>query len=58
MHVIYILSFTFNLGIYGSILPILYLLLRNLAPRLFALLDEAEKLCRAEELGSVTSQSG
>jgi len=54
-----ILSFALSLlGIYGPILLILYLLPRNLAPRLSTLLDETQQLLRhAEEVGAVPSQS-
>ena len=60
MHVIDILSFGLSLlGIYGPILLVLYLLPRNLAPRLSALLDETQQLLRrAEEVGAVPLQSG
>jgi hypothetical protein len=59
MHVIDILSFGLSLlGIYGPILLILYLLPRNLAPRLSAFLDETQQLLHhAEEVGAVPPQS-
>ena len=59
MHVIDILSFNLSLpGIYGPTLLILYLLPRNVAPRLLTLLDETQQLLRrAEEVGAVPSQS-
>jgi len=59
MHVIDVLSFSLSLlGIYGPILLILYLLPRNLAPRLSTLLGETQQLLRrAEEVGAVLSQS-
>lgn len=60
MYVIDIITFCLSLlGIYGPILFILYLLPRNVAPRLSTLLDEAQQLlCRAEEVGVVPPQSG
>lgn len=59
MHLIDILSFGLSLlGIYGPILLILYLLPRNVAPRLSTLLDETHQLLRrAEEIGAVPPQS-
>jgi len=59
MPVIDILSFCLSLlGIYGPILFVLYLLPRNVAPRLSTLLDEAQQLLRrAEEVGAVLQQS-
>ena len=59
MSVIDVIDFSLSLlGIYGPILLILYLLPRNLAPRLFTLLDETQQLLRrAEELGAVPPQS-
>jgi len=59
MSVIDILSFCFSLlGIYGPILFVLYLLPRNVAPRLSTLLEEAQRLLRcAEEVGAVPLQS-
>ena len=59
MHVIDILSFSLSvLGIYGPILLILYLLPRNVAPRLSTILDETQQLLRhAEEVGAVLPQS-
>jgi len=59
MHVIDILSFGLSLlGIYGPILLVLYLLPRNVAPRVSTLLDETHRLLRhAEEIGAVPPQS-
>ena len=59
MHVIDILSFCLSLlGIYGPILFILYLLPRNVTPRLSTLLDDAQQLLRhAEGTGAVSPQS-
>ena len=59
MHVIDILSFSLSLlGISGPILLILYLLPRNVTPRLSTLLDETHQLLhRAEEIGAVFPQS-
>jgi len=59
MHVIDILNFSLSLlGIYGPILLILYLLPRNVAPRLSTLLDETHQLLRhAEEISAVAPQS-
>ena len=59
MPVIDILSFCLSLlGIYCPILFVLYLLPRNVAPRLSTLLDEAQQLLRrAEEIGAVLPQS-
>ena len=59
MHIIDILSFCLSLlGIYGTILFILYLLPRNVAPRLSTLLEETQRLLRrAEEVGAAPPQS-
>jgi len=59
MSIIDVIGFSLSLlGIYGPILLILYLLPRNLAPRLFTLLDETQQLRRrAEELGAVPPRS-
>ena len=61
MHIIDILSFCLSLlGIYGptGILFILYLLPRNVAPRLSTLLEETQRLLRrAEEVGAAPPQS-
>jgi hypothetical protein len=59
MDVIDILSFSLSLlGIYGPILFLLYLLPRNVTPRLSTLLDETHQLLRrAEEIGAVPLQS-
>ena len=59
MHVIDILGFGLSLlGIYGPVLLILYLLPRNVTPRLSILLDETRQLLRrAEEIGAVPLQS-
>jgi len=58
-HVIDIISFCLSLlGICDPILFILYLLPRNVAPRLSTLLDETQRLLhRAEEIGAVLPQS-
>ena len=59
MPVIDVLSFSLSLlGIYGPILIAPYLLPRNVAPRLYTLLDETQQLLqRAEEIGAVPPQS-
>ena len=59
MHVIDILSFCLSLlGIYCPILFVLYLLPRNVAPRLSVLLDDTWQLLRrAEEIGAVLPRS-
>jgi len=59
MHAIDILNFSLSLlGIYGPILLILYLLPRNVAPRLSTLLDTTHRLLRhAEEIGAIPLQS-
>ena len=59
MHGIDILKLCLSLlGIYGPILFVLYLLPRNVAPRLSILLGETQQLLRhAEEIGAVLPQS-
>ena len=59
MHVFDILSFSVSLlGIYGPILLVLYLLPRNVSPRVSILLDETQQLLRcAEEIGAVPLHS-
>ena len=59
MSVIDVFGFCLSLlGIYGPILFVLYLLPRNVAPRLSTLLVEAQQLLRrAEEIGAVLPQS-
>ena len=59
MRAIDIISFTLSLlGIYAPILLIHYLLPRNVAQLLSALLDETQHLLgRAEEIGAVPPQS-
>ena len=47
------------LGVYDLLLYVRYLLPRNVAPLLSAVLDEAQKLLgRAEEIGAVPPRSG
>ena len=59
MDVVDILSFCLSLlGIYGPILFVLYLLPRNVAPRLSTLLDKTQQLLRrAEEIGAIPPQN-